>query len=291
MTQIDERNTEFVFRHDFFADAVAAAAHAHLVRAVFDFEPVRAEAEDPAWMPFALFDPAGACVAAVEAAVLAMILDGTETRVTAIRLVGVAASYRGRGLFRDVMQHALTWCEAQAAGPTLLYTEEHALYTRFGFDPLAQHTFGGTAPVAQRGQPAEIVSVAQAGSLLDRLLPARAPLSTRCAILRASDLVRASLEADADLTLAYARDLDALIVLAIEDDTLVLADIIAERIPSLTEIVGVIAPRPARVRTMFPPDRLSWHGAPERDETGLMIRGPLPAAMGRPFMLPPTMSF
>jgi hypothetical protein len=29
----------------------------------------------------------------------------------------------------------------------------------------------------------------------------------------------------------------------------------------------------------------------ERDDTGLMIRGPWPAAFDRPFMLPPTAEF
>ena len=70
-----------------------------------------------------------------------------------------------------------------------------------------------------------------------------------------------------------------------------IVDIAARTIPTMAEIVDALRAGTRRVRTLFPPDRLSWDGVPTRDDTGLMIRGPVPAAMRRPFMLPPTTSF
>ena len=278
------------FRQGIFDDSSSGGAYAAFLREVFDFAPNRL-GDDPAWMAFAYFGAEGRCVAGVEAATLRVIVDGIIGTATAIRLAGVAETHRGRGLFRDLMTRALAWCATQSDGPILLYTEEHALYTRFGFQPLVEHAFVGPPPTPEAAKAAEIIDPAQAARLLDKLTPIRAPLSNVCAILGGSDLLRAALRGDEDFSLAYAADLEALIVHEMQDDSLVLVDIVAAAIPSMARIVGALRSSAGRVKTLFPPDRLAWQGAPEPDETGLMIRGEVPAAMRRPFMLPPTMSF
>ena len=70
-----------------------------------------------------------------------------------------------------------------------------------------------------------------------------------------------------------------------------LADVAAAAMPTMAQIVAALEPTPRRVRTLFPPDRLDWQSMPEADDTGLMIRGVVPAALRRPFMLPPTTAF
>ena len=279
---------DLTLRQDPFGDRDSAAYEAFLCD-VFDFAPARSAAADPPWERWAYFDASGQCVAGLEVCGIGLVLDGADQSFAALRLVGVAATHRGRGLFRDLVTHVLPRCDAR--GPTLLYTEEPALYTRFGFTPLAQHAFVSRAPEPVAvARPAVRVDAAHAGRLIDRLAQTRARVSLHCAMSGATDLLRAAL-AEEGLSLAYAEDLDALLVYETGDEELVLVDVVAAEIPTMGEIVATLRLEVSRVRTLFPPDRLHWQGTPEPDETGLMIRGALPVAMRRPFMLPPTTSF
>lgn len=268
----------------------AADAYARLLQEVFDFVPRRAPVPDPHWHVLALFEPQGACVAGIEIAELGLVLDGEASVAMAIRLAGVALSHRGRGLFRTLMEHALAAC-AQRAGakPILLYTEDEALYTRFGFAPLVQHAFVGLAPSPTPSAAARPVLRAEAIELIDRLAPRRAPVSLQCAVRGGTDLLRANVE-ESDLRLAFLDAADALVIYEQEAE-LVIVDIVAAVIPTMATIVGALAPDARRVRTLFTPDRLAWDATPVPDDTGLMIRGEVPPAMRRPFMLPPTTGF
>ena len=297
MRPAKQRHTSnLVLRTDIVDDRGAYAAYADLVARVFDIAleaPNPAISRDPAWVPFAYFDPAGHCVACVEAASLDMRLDGKDGRATAIRLAAVDPEWRGRGLFRNLMDLALAWCATAATGPTLLYTEDDALYGRFGFRSLPQHAFVGPAPELLPGRPARMVDAEDPAdsALIAALLAKRAPLSDRCAILRAPSLFMTNMAAD-DLVLAYASDLDALVAYELDAQGITLVDVVSASIPSLACLLGVLPMRAATVRVLFPPDRLGWDGMPTPDnETGLMARGALPSAMRRPFMLPPTTEF
>ena len=279
-------------RQDFCCDQALMSAYARLVGDVFDYAPNRTPKADPLWQVLAYFEPGGRCVAGIEVGDFALVLDGVPDVVSAIRLAGVAASHRGTGLFRRLMEQALRLCDARdPKGATLLYTEDAALYTRFGFVPLEQHAFVGAPPPAKAPVPsAHDLDRADAAASIDRLAPFRASVSRHCAVRSATDLLQASL-GDADLRLAVVNALDALLIYEMDDKELVVVDIVARTIPTMGEIVGALRAGRRRIRTLFPPDRLSWDAVPERDETGLMIRGRVPPAMRRPFMLPPTTSF
>ena len=125
---------------------------------------------------------------------------------------------------------------------------------------------------------------------LGRLLAARGPVSSRCSVIDDGGLA-ADLLGSGTWPIAYDAALNVVIVHEVEDDTLVLVDVAAPRMPSAARILGALGARPARLRTLFPPDRLEWTGVPVADDTGLMVRGPLPPAMRLPFMLPPTAGF
>jgi GNAT superfamily N-acetyltransferase len=281
----------FSLSQNVLADPRAAGAYARLLQEVFDFVPRRAPVPDPQWRVLALFEPQGACVAGIEIAELGLVLDGEASVAMAIRLAGVAPSHRGRGLFRTLMEDALGACAQRAgAAPILLYTEDEALYTRFGFAPLVQHAFVGLSPTPSASAASRPVSHAEAIELIDRLAPRRAPVSQQCAVRGGTDLLRATVE-EIDLRLAFLDAADALVIYEQKDAELVIVDIVATVIPTMTTIVGALAPDARRVRTLFPPDRLAWDGTPLPDDTGLMIRGEVPPAMRRPFMLPPTTGF
>ncbi len=273
---------------NFLADGARAAAYARLVGDIFATAPARPAVPDPPWDVLAYFEADGTCVAGIEIGALALLLDGAGATVSAIRLAGVAPSHRGRGLFRDLMKQALAICDARGDA-TLLYTEDDGLYSRFGFVELAQHAFVGPPPTAPARRAAAPLDRAHAGALIDRLGPVRAPVSSRCAVRRGVDLLQANLD-DEDLRFALL-DADTLLIYELDADELVVVDIVARTIPPLADIVGALGVGVRRVRTLFAPDRLGWDGTPVRDDTGLMVRGRLPPAMRRPFMLPPTTSF
>ena len=281
-------------RHDFLTDPHAATAYAELMDEVFSIDVAARDARagtDPAWTPFAAFTDDGACVASVEAAVLRLVCDGGPVEATGLRSVAVHPDWRGRGLFRDLTLQALDWC-GKICGPVLLYTGEPALYTRFGFAPVAQHAFAGACPPVAAGPPARTLELDDAAdlALLTRLLTTRAPVSDRCAMIHAPSLLLTALAGSDDLVAAHVPALDAIAIFEIDDDTLILADVVAPAIPPLDALLAAL-PRRRRLETLFPPDRLGWAGAPEPDDTGLMARGSVPEAMRRPFRLPPTTEF
>ncbi len=254
-----------------------------LMETVFTMKPV------PAWPVMAFVDDAGCCVAGLQQRILQLSCDSVPVPVAAIRNVAVAPEWRGQGLMGDLMARTLPWCDAHAA-VTLLYAETPALYARHDFRPLAQHAFEAAAPEPAGAQTAHPIDARGEGELVRRLLASRAPVSSLCAILDDGGMAEHKL-GDGRWTLAYDPTLEALFVHEWEEDMLVLVDVIAARIPSAARIMGALGARPRRLRTLFPPDKLAWEGAPVPEDAGLMARGTLPPAMRRPFILPPTAEF
>lgn len=245
------------------------------------------------WLPFALFDDdARRCVANVEAALLPLILGGSIVGAAGIRSVAVAARWRGRGLFRALMEAALDWCDASAARLTFLYTAEPALYDRFGFRQLTQHAFVGPPPPSRPATPARQLDISDPRDResIVRFLETRAPLSRQATLGVPTPMVLANLAKDVP-ALASIEDPPALIVYEEDSDTIVFSDIAASAAPDIAGVLGALGRAPQRVKTLFPPDRLGWYGEPVAEDTGLMVRGTVPEAMTRPFMFPPTAEF
>jgi predicted N-acetyltransferase YhbS len=280
---------------DFFGDPKATAAHTLLMRQVFDLDVGARDAfagRDLPWTPIAYFDGTGSCIASLETTRLLLHLDGQRGDAFAIRSVAVAPAWRGRGLFRALMLDALDACGQGRSSPILLYTGEPALYTRFGFDSMPQHAFTGAAPAASRGvhsrrlhldKPADI-------ALIHRAFAARTPVSDRCAVMGAASLFLSAVAGE-DIALVHARDLEAIIAYELDDDTVTLVDIVAPILPTIGDILGALPATRATLTVLFPPDKLDCRLVPRADDNGLMSLGPLPTAMQRPFMLPPTTEF
>ena len=279
-------------RQDFFGAPSARAGYAELLQAVFGVAPGLSRM-GPTWRPFAYFDERERCVATLELCDLTLALADDRCVAAGIRLVAVAEDWRGRGLFRMLMEQALADCDRREIAPILLFTADDALYRRFGFEPVAQHAFAGAPPTASVAAPARILDLDSADRVLvARILASRAPVSRHVALLDAPALFLDKVEADDDVILAHLPDSDALVVFERADDALVLLDVAAATMPTLAHVLGALPDPYARVVTLFPPDRLHWSTAhPIAEETGLMVRGPLPAAMRQPFMLPPTAEF
>ena len=281
-------------REELQDDPAAARAYAALVGDVFEFDLVARDAScgrDPASAALGFFDGDGACVAGAEVFTLGLRLDGAPATAAAIRLVAVAEAWRGQGLFRRLMPHILARCEA-AAPIALLYAEHPGLYGPFGFLPVAQHKFVGPAPapVPDRSAAPRRLDLSRPAdlALLRRLLCAREPVSDHVAVEGAASLF---LSQAGENALLYSPALDAVAALELEEDVLTLVDIVAARMPTLAVLLAALRQVPRMVEVLLPTDKLAWTGTAAREDTGLMLRGPAPAAFQRAFMLPPTTGF
>jgi GNAT superfamily N-acetyltransferase len=283
--------THLIFRTGRAFDPRMQASYRRLLRDVLGVPEAMVASQ--LWTAFALFEPGGACVANVDAAILPLFVDGREASAGALRSVAVREDWRGKGLFADLMREALAWCDGRSADVALLYTEEPALYGRFDFRSWPQHAFVGPAPCPRPGARARRLDLTRAADqeLVTALIGRRAPVSWQCALGGDAALFLVNLAGDAGLSAVYAEAEDMLIVFEDDADGLTLVDIAAAAIPDLPTVLGLLDARPGRVKTLFPPDRLGWSGAPVLEDTGLMIRGTAPAAFAQPFMFPPTAEF
>lgn len=280
------------FRRDYETDAQACAARAVLLRTVLSLE------EGPGfgphvWKPFGIFDAHSACVATLDAALLPMAIEGETHSVGAIRSVATHPDWRGRGLFRTLMEAALAWIETQDARLSLLYSAEPDIYLNFGFREVPQHAFVGEAPSRSAPEPAHTLTLDNLDDrrLIAEMVSCRSSVSARCALQLDSEQYLANLAGDPGLEIMHLTDADALLVYEIVDQDLVIVDVVARDMPSIARLFGALNTRPRQVKTLFAPDLLGWHSRPVLDSTGLMIRGDLPRTMAKPFMLPPTAEF
>ncbi len=216
---------------------------------------------------------------------ISLVAAGRPMLVGGIHAVVTHPDHRMRGLSRVLMEEALAWCDARYE--TVLLTGEPVLYERYGFRSWPEHRFAGN----RRGSGGSGLRLldrrsAADGELLLRLLDARAPVSRRLGIVRD----RAIFLFDTALwPLHYAEALDAVVAYSVKDGTLRLFDVVAERTPSLDQVLALVPEPFGRVEVYFAPDLVGAEDlTPEPHPLGLddhlMIRGPWP--IDGPAMLP-----
>jgi hypothetical protein len=206
--------------------------------------------------------------------------------------VAVSPRLRGRGLFRRLMSEALAWCDERAP-ITMLYAGTPALYERFGFVNLAQHSFVGSAPERGPKLPARQFALDDEADkrVMASLVDGRTPVSLHCALKADWPLFLRNLAADDDLKITFVPALSTLVIHEDYEGDVVIVDVVASDMPSLKSVLDAIGRPAGAVRVLFPPDRLAWNGITVPEQTGLMIRGAVPDAMKQPFMFPPTVEF
>jgi len=251
---------------------------------------------DQVSMPFTMALD-GKVVAHVGVIELPMIIMGTRTTVATMHAVATHPEYRRRGFYRTVMEEALEYCSGHL--DTQILTTEHPEYFEpFGFRHVQEHRFRCIRPRdisagARRG----------AGGGGFRLLNLDAPadlaalftlLGNREAVSQVAGIVRERAIFcfnESWRPLYYDPDLDTIICIESEGDTLRLYDIVSRRIPTLGEVLERLPHAVSEVLIHFSPDRLDAGSDPEPyllDHDGpshLMVRGPFPADAER-FTIP-----
>ena len=144
---------ELVFRANYFGDPAASRALTALLEDTFGIDVTildRLGGPDPTGVPFAWFDVSGTCIANISAFSMPLVINGNFMRAAGLQSGAVRPEYRGRGLFRSVMEAALDYCDSEGFEAVTLLTDKPALYERYGFRALTQHRFIGPAPTGGR---------------------------------------------------------------------------------------------------------------------------------------------
>lgn len=288
-----------VFRANYFGDPRASQALAALLDDTFGIDVTildRLGGPDPTGVPFAWFDASGTCVANISAFSMPLVINGNFTRAAGLQSGAVRPDFRGRGLFRSVMEAALDYCDREGFEAVALLTDKPALYERYGFRALAQHRFKGTAPTSGRASTTRRLDMANDAdvTLLRRLLNGRRPVSDCFAPLRQVEMFLFNAALMPDLRLDLMEENGTVIAWQqAEDGTFELLDVAGAQIPALADIAASLQIASPKIRVHFAPDHLDWDAeaiAVEGDMV-LMLRGAEGLLPQKPFALSPMAEF
>jgi GNAT superfamily N-acetyltransferase len=297
MKQFDSSGLNF--RQDYFSDPAGWKALSDLLEDTFHIDISVLEGlggMEPSSMPFAWFDAQGVCVANFSAFSMPMMVNGQRRKVAGLQSGAVRPEHRGKGLYRDLMQRAFAWIDAEGFDLAILYTDKPSMYEPYGFKSVPLHKFSGAVPSAGKPGPARTLNMDDQSdvALLTRLINARAPSSTRFSPLSHPAMFLVNAFWDRSISLSLFESHEAVIAWRIgEGGIFQLLDIVASAIPPLAAINAALNVNGASVESFFSPDLLDWRAAPVIDENRLpfMARGDLSFLPSRPFALTPMADF
>jgi len=287
------------FRQNYFGDPAAWAGLVALLQDTFGIDvgiQDRFGGPDPTSMPFGYFDEAGACVANFSAFSMPLMIDGRLVKAAGFQSGAVWPEWRGRGLYRDLMNRAFGWCDAQGFELGLLLTDKPALYEPYGFTVLPQHQFSGPPPVnagPAGSSRALLLDNPDDLALVMRVLRERTPVSAVFSVAAQAEMFLLNSHFDPDIRLAYLDQFEAIVAWKSSETSLQLLDIAGKTVPPLSAVLAALDQRPGRIEVCFPPDQLGWQGTPEPfvSYTSLMVRGDAADRLTGPVMLSPMAEF
>ncbi|MGV1790235.1 GNAT family N-acetyltransferase [Rhizobium sp. A37_96] len=289
---------ELTLRQDYFGDSAAWKGLVDLLQDTFSIDVAiqdRFGGPDPTSMPFGYFDDDGRCVANLSAFSMPLIVNGRVIKAAGYQSGAVRPEWRGRGLYRDLMQRAFARTAAEGYELDILLTDKPALYERYGFRSLPQHVFVARMPTPQKsGSTARQLCLEAPDDLrlVRTLLQNRQPVSAQFAVVRQMEmfLLNACFNSAIRLT---ALSGNAVIAWTFDGETLWLLDIAGTAIPPLATILSALDVEPDRIEICFSPDRLDCDVSlqPYEGYTVLMVRGKAADEIAGPLMLSPMAEF
>ncbi|GAC1041382.1 GNAT family N-acetyltransferase [Rhizobium sp. No.120] len=292
------RDHGLTFRQGYFDDPAAWNALVDLLQDTFSIDVSLLDqlgGPDPTSMPFGYFDDEGRCVANFSAFSMPMIINGRAVKAAGYQSGAVRPEWRGRGLYRDLMQRAFAHTTAEGYELDMLLTDKPALYERYGFSILPQHIFVAQTPKLQKSDlTARQLSLEAPDDLrlLKTLLQGRQSVSARFAVVRQTEMFLLNACFNSAIRLSALWD-ETVVAWTFDGATFWLLDIAGPAIPSLATIVSALDIEPERIEICFSPDRLDCEVSLELYEgyTMLMVRGKAADDIAGPLMLSPMAEF
>lgn len=292
------RDDGLTLRQDYFGDRAAWTSLVELLQDTFSIDvgiQNQFGGPDPTSMPFGYFDADGCCVANFTAFSMPMIINGRAVRAAGYQSGAVRPEWRGRGLYRDLMQRAFERTATEGYELDLLLTDKPALYERYGFRILPQHVFVARMPKLRKSGPTARQLSLEAPDdlrLIKTLLQNRQPVSVRFAVVRQMEMFLLNACFNTAIRLTALED-EAVVAWTFDGATFWLLDIAGTAIPSLATILSALDIEADRIEICFSPDRLDCDVSLELYEgyTMLMVRGKAADEITGPLMLSPMAEF
>ncbi len=289
-------STELAYQENDDNDAPVFQSVMRLLADTFglDVEPLKTfDLFEPTYRSFSYLDKEGNCVANASAINVPLFLSGSPVKAMGIQSVATRPTYRHRGLSRDLFDRALAWCDKQS-DLVLLHTSIPDFYLPFGFRSVQEHFFVGKPPEAVGEACAYKLSweSQKDRDILRQMLLKRSPVSSVASICGLPGMFVLNAMGTEELSLYHLPSLQVIVALRHkEDGTPCLLDIVGQKMPILSQILGSLDCAPQKIETHFSPDLLGWKGTetPCQKKNVLMVRGEF--NMDKPFMLQPTLAF
>jgi len=290
----------FEFRQDYFSEPQTFAALSDLLHDTFGIDILaqnRFGGPDPSSMAFGYFDAQGRCVANFSTFTMPMIIGGAEIKFAGYQSGAVRPEYRGRGLYRRLMKSAFDWAEETGHEAGILLTDKPTLYTPYGFRVVEQFKTVGPAPaVTNRTGSARLLNISNSddAQLISRLLDRRMAVSREFAVVRQKEMFLLNAWFDREIALTYLQKPEAIIAWKRQgDEALALLDVVAEKMPSIPELLSAVGASAASIDVHFPTDNLHWQGekASYRASCELMVTENMLEKMPSGVMLSPMADF
>ena len=275
------------FRSDYARTAEGLSELGRLIRDVFeiDISPLDRLGHDPSVIAFGWWRQ-DRLVANVSLYERRLFLRGECVSALGVQSVAVRPQWRGKGLFRDLMRRALRHADGRTE-LVILATETPSLYRPFGFRQVRETIFsaGWVSRQSQAGCRNLSLARNEDVALLLDLFSRRAPTSLFASACDHSSLFLLKAALTPGIRLVHIPDLDAVVAIRTDADTLILLDIVAPEIPTLEDIRTHLDVECSRIEVHLTPDRLGWRPEGEHPvDTGYMVRGPF-LAEGSAYML------
>lgn len=273
-----------IYRQDYFADSEAWQALVDLLQDTFGIDVGQLDrlgGPDPTSRAFGYFDETGRCVANFSLFSMPLVIDGQPVRAVGYQSGAVRPGWRGRGLYRDLMQRAFAAAKADGCELELLLTDKPALYEAYGFRSVTEYDFKGQAPAPDHGIAAgRLLDLDSADdvALISRILKRRTPISASFAVADQSEMFLLNAVFDPEIRLSHSAALDLVVAWQADETSVSILDLVAAEMPALPQILAVMGVSASEVTICFPPDQLDWAGEPveRKSYAGLMARGDIP---------------
>ena len=204
-------------------------------------------------LPF-IIEENGAVIAHLGVIPFNLMLNHKRCTIAALHGICVKDNFRGKGLFKQLMQEALEYIENNFEA-SLLFTDNPQLYTKYDFSVLPEYNFIiNSFNISKTDSDLKVLSLDNENDLkaIKHLLSDHLPLSNQISLINETNMF---LLDNLNKKIVYSESLNVLIVFEIIDNTLYINDIISQRQYPLSHIINLIHEDFSKIIVQFCPDK------------------------------------
>lgn len=263
--------TTIEYRDNYFDDPDAKASFERYAKRIFGLDFGRWKNRglwDKQYRPFSAFID-GECMASICVYPSKMSIDGEKKTGAQLLTVGTLPEYRLRGIQRKLWKMAHEWIN-QESDFAFLFTDESAagFYERLGLKRQPEFSEAIQCPQSTRASPLQFRKLDldhdNDYAIVERLARERTMVSERIGFINPNLLLFMFLYAFRDWCY-YLEEIDAVAVVEEKEDRLRVHDVMAKKMPRLSDIEGFLAQfKKKEIDFLFCTDRLGVTGSVKR---------------------------